>query len=100
MNGVRMQDRTVEIAPNVFKGTAVRKLRSPVVINLEHLHEASAEIRYNFRGRDVREYDKLYTKPIVLTKNMTGSDNTVLKAKVFRKNGYRSRRLTIEIKIV
>jgi hypothetical protein len=58
-----------------------------------------AEIRYTLNGKTPTRTSHLYTTPIALDRNLTGSDNTVLKYKVFYQ-GKSSETKTIRLRIV
>ncbi len=68
--------------------------------SLEDSHNKNkAEIRYTVNGKDPsRTSFKRYGSPITLTTNKSGTDNTVIKAKVYRQ-GYISEATSVIVKV-
>jgi|GEM_PF-2990285 len=74
--------------------------RSPAVISFGSV-SGDLEIRYTTNNKNPTSKSKLYDGPIVLNRNLTGSDNTVIKARIFHKNNpnIKSRIVRLTVKV-
>jgi len=77
--------QTREIDPFVDSMIEPIVKRAPVTVELSNT-SSRYEIRYTTNNKNPTSKSKLYTGPIVLNRNMTGSDNTVIKARIFDKS--------------
>jgi len=57
------------------------------------------EIRYTTNNTVPKSTSKLYSGPIVINRNLTGSDNTIIKARIFHKNNPNIKSRTTKIKL-
>jgi len=73
----------------------------PATIVLEET-DSNHEVRYTTNGKNPTSKSKLYSGPLVLNRNLTGSDNTVIKARVYNKlnPNIKSRITKIRIRVV
>ena len=73
----------------------------PVTIILEDTDD-DHEVRYTINGKNPTSNSKLYTEPLVLTRNLSGSDNTIIKSRIYNKNNpnIHSRISKIRIRVV
>ena len=76
---------TRSIDPNIEATVEPIVMRGPVTISLPAT-SSNNEIRYTTNNRNPTSKSLLYTGPISITRNLTGSDNTVIKARIFNKN--------------
>jgi len=73
MSGINIEEMPLEIGIN-----------GPVTIVLEETDE-NHEIRYSTNGKHPTSKSKLYTGPLVLAANLSGSDNTAIRARMYSK---------------
>jgi hypothetical protein len=70
--------------------------------NAYNYQPEKAEVRYSVTGRGAKfsgKYSNIYKKPIVLKENKAGSDNIILRYKVFYK-GKKSKEGKVELRII
>jgi len=89
------------IDPNIESMIERPSFNSPVTISFEEV-ASDYEIRYTTSNRNPTSGSRLYSEPIVLTRNRTGSDNTVIKARIFHKNNpnIRSRITRLDFNVI
>ena len=73
------------IDPNIEATIRKRNAEKPVSIVFEDVDE-DYEIRYTVNGKNPTSKSLLYDGEIILNRNLTGSDNTIIKARIFHKN--------------
>lgn len=76
-------------------------IAKPVTIVLEET-DSNHEVRYTTNGKNPTSKSKLYSGPLVLTRNLTGSDNTIIKSRIYNKlnPNIHSRITKIRIRVV
>jgi len=76
--GTRLTD------PNIESTIEKRNASKPVSVVFEDVG-SDYEIRYTTNGKNPTSKSKLYSGSIVLNRNLTGSDNTIIKARIYHK---------------
>mgnify|MGYP001258600276 CR=1 FL=1 len=76
------------------------QIRGPFTFSFGEV-PAGQEIRYTTNNRNPNSTSKLYTGPIRITRNLTGSDNTVIKARYFDPSNpnFKSKIIRIEFRV-
>jgi hypothetical protein len=71
-----------QIDPMTFKYRCIQRLKLPVTVELLSPYDNS-KIFYETNGSNPYTYSKLYNGPLVFTRNASGSDRTVIKARIY-----------------
>jgi hypothetical protein len=90
-------DRTLD----VMDVNGVPQYSGSATVTFENV-ASDLEIRYTTNGKNPTYKSKLYSEPLVIRQNLTGSDNTVIKATIYNKNNsnIKSKTIRIEFRIV
>lgn len=67
-----------------FKFNVIHSLEAPVTVVLLSPY-ANSVVRYTLNGKNPNDKSHLYRGPLVFSQNASGSDNTVIKARVYDK---------------
>jgi len=70
-------------------------------VTLETVHP-DYEVRYTVNGKNPTSKSNLYVEPLTITRNLTGSDNTIIKARIYHRlnSNIKSRIVKIRLRIV
>jgi len=71
--------------PNIESMIEKPSLNAPVTISFESV-SGDTEIRYTVNNRNPTSKSLLYSGPFIVSRNLTGADNTVIKARLYNKN--------------
>ena len=83
VNGLTYTTRVIDT--NIESMIVQTEVSGPVVVIFESVG-TDHEIRYTVNGKNVTSKSKLYDGSIVLTRNLSGSDNTIIKSRIYNKD--------------
>jgi hypothetical protein len=89
VNSVPRQVRTIEVAPSTFTSPKMTSHQGSVTVEFVNPY-SDGTIYWTMAGRDPRTYDNKYTGPFVVKNNPSGGPNVTIRARVFRRNGFKS----------
>ena len=99
VNGDTSDTRFVDL--NLETTIYEQSVSAPATVTFEEV-DSDHEIRYTTNGRNPTSKSTLYTEPLVITRNLTGSDNTIIKSRIYNKlnPNIRSRIKKMELRII
>lgn len=85
----------------LYRTRVTPAVRYPTALHLSSPY-TNSEIRYTLNGKNPTNTSYLYTGPLVFRQNMSGTDNTVVKARIYDRSNsnVKSKIIRLEFRVI